>query len=163
MCQFRNISDSATRSASCLQSFGIRFCCGKIKILIRNSGRTIPTLTVLLHIFLGFSAETENEDVPIQEYFGFIHALHLLPVVFIISFLLQIIHNPLALQAAHTYAPYKNCRQLLSDAILSAVFCVHVPDIIRNLTTNIIPSGIRCRSSFIFLNGQPTMSEQRPW
>ena len=114
MCQFRTISDSSTRSASCPRSFGIRFCCA------------IPTLTVLLHIFLGFSAENENEDVPIQDYFGFSHALHPLPAVFRNSFLLQRIHDPLALQATHTDAPYKNRRQLLSAAISSAVFIAYM-------------------------------------
>ena len=34
------------------------------------------------HLFLDFSADDGNEDVPIQDYFGFIHAFHLPPVVF---------------------------------------------------------------------------------
>ena len=65
------------------------FVADKLKNLIRNSGRKIPALTVLLHIFLGFSAENENEDVPIQEYFVFSHALHLLSAVFLNSFSLR--------------------------------------------------------------------------
>ena len=98
------------------------FVADKLKNLIRNSGRKIPALTVLLHIFLGFSAENENEDVPIQEYFVFSHALHLLPAVFRNSFSLRRIHDSPDLQAAHTGIPYKNRRQLISAAISSAVF-----------------------------------------
>ena len=33
------------------------FVADKLNILIRNSGRTIPALTVILYIFLGFSSE----------------------------------------------------------------------------------------------------------
>ena len=39
-----------------------------------------------LCLFLDFSAENENKDVPIRGYFGFSHALHLLLVVFRIHF-----------------------------------------------------------------------------
>ena len=42
----------------------------------------------VLHLSLGFSVENGYEDVPIREYFGFSHALHLLPTVFRNSFLL---------------------------------------------------------------------------
>ena len=45
-------------------------------------GRTIPALTVILHIFLEYSAKNGNEDVPIWEYFVSSHALRLLPVFF---------------------------------------------------------------------------------
>ena len=37
---------------------------------------------LLLHLFLNFLAGNGIEDVPIREYFGFIHALHFLPTVF---------------------------------------------------------------------------------
>ena len=40
----------------------------------------------VIHLFLDFSAKNGNEDVPIQEYFGFSHALHLMPAVFKIRF-----------------------------------------------------------------------------
>ena len=42
------------------------------------------------HLFLGFLADNGNEDMPIQDYFGCIHALHLLPSVLRNSFLLRI-------------------------------------------------------------------------
>ena len=41
-----------------------------------------------------------------------------------------------ALQAAHTDAPYKNCRQLPSATIFWNFFCIHFPDIISNLNNN---------------------------
>ena len=34
------------------------------------------------HLFLDFSAYNGNEDVPIRNYFGFIHAVDLLPDFF---------------------------------------------------------------------------------
>ena len=47
--------------------------------IISNSGRIIPTLTILLHLLPNLSAGNGNEDVPIRDYFGGSHALHLLP------------------------------------------------------------------------------------
>ena len=44
----------------------------------------------VLHLFLDFSAENGNEDVPILDFFGFSHALHLLMAVFGNSFSLRI-------------------------------------------------------------------------
>ena len=38
---------------------------------------------LLLHPFPNFSAENDNEDVPIRDYFGFSHALYLLPEFFV--------------------------------------------------------------------------------
>ena len=63
------------------------------KIKKGNSGRTIPTLTILLHIFLDLSSEIGNEDALIQDYFGFSYALHLLPEVFWNSFVLRTFLN----------------------------------------------------------------------
>ena len=81
--QFRTISDSATRSTSCRRFFVVRFCCGEISFfLISNSGRTIPTLAVLLQLLLNLSKKNGNKYVPIQDCFGFSHALHLLQAVF---------------------------------------------------------------------------------
>ena len=57
---------------------------------IGNSGITIPTLTVLFHIFLDLLTDNGNEYVLIWDYFGFSHALHLLRAVFRNSFLLRI-------------------------------------------------------------------------
>ena len=38
------------------------------------------------HLFLDFLAYNRNEDVPIGEYFGFIHAVDLPPAFFLILF-----------------------------------------------------------------------------
>ena len=45
-------------------------------------GRTIPTLTIPLHLFLNLLAKNGNKDVPIRYYLGFSHAFHLLPAIF---------------------------------------------------------------------------------
>ena len=131
--------------------------------LISNSGRTIPTVTVLIHIFLGFSAENGNEDVPIQDYFRFSHALHLLPGVFRNSFSLLIITNPLSLQATCTDTPWKIVNNSLALRFCRSFFCVRVPDIISKLHNKKMPVGTRSWWSFIFGNGRPKISEQKPW
>ena len=99
---------------------------------ISNIGKKYP-LWLLLHLLFDLLAENGNKDAPIGDYFEFIHALHLLPVVFRDSFLLRIIAEPLAFQAAHTYNPSKNCRQMPSAATSSEVFCVRIIDTIGNL------------------------------
>ena len=38
------------------------------------------------HLFLNFSAYNGNEDVPIRDYFGFIHAVDLPPAFFLTLF-----------------------------------------------------------------------------
>ena len=42
------------------------------------------------HLFLYFSADNGNEDVPIRGYFRFSHVLHLPPAIFWNSFSLRI-------------------------------------------------------------------------
>ena len=85
-CRFRNISDSATCSTSCQRFLKIHLVADFFKII--NSGRTIPTVIVLLHLFLDLLAKNGNKDVSIREYFGFSHVLHFLLAVFRNSFLL---------------------------------------------------------------------------
>ena len=84
-CWFSTISDSATHSNSCRLFFGINFRCRKLTFEISNSGRTITTLTTSPPL-PGCFGQNGTEDVPIQEYFVFSHALHLLPAVFGILF-----------------------------------------------------------------------------
>ena len=45
------------------------------------------------NLFLDFSANNGNKDVPIWDYFGFVHALHLPLAVFRDSFSLRIFKN----------------------------------------------------------------------
>ena len=118
----RTILDSATHSISWQRFLELFVFADKLNVKKSNIRRTRPTLTALLHLFLDFSAENGNEDIPIQDYFGFNHALHLLAAVFRNSFSLRRIVDLLALQAAHTDAPCENCWQLPSAAIPSAVF-----------------------------------------
>ena len=75
-----------------------------------------------MQLFPYFSAKDGNKYVPIRDYFGFIHALHLLLAVFRNSFRLRIISDPLDLQADYTDDPYKNCQSFPSAEILSVVF-----------------------------------------
>ena len=46
----------------------------------------ILTMALFIHLFLYFLAGNQNEDVPIRDYFGFSHALHLPPAAFRYSF-----------------------------------------------------------------------------
>ena len=92
--------------------------------------------------------------------FGFCHVIHLLPAVFRKSFLLQRISDLLALQAAHTDAPWKNYRQLPSAAILSVFFLsVHVPDIIIKLNNQ--KTASRNKMSINFYIPQWTVENTR--
>ena len=52
-------------------------------------------LVSIIYLFLDFSAENGNEDVPIRDYFGLSHSLHLLLAVFQNLFLLRRITNPI--------------------------------------------------------------------
>ena len=89
-CQFRTILDSALRSTSYQRVFKIHFRCRDLKKVIgSSSGRTIPTFTTSPPFSFDFSDENGNKDVPIRDYFGFSHALHLLPAVFRNSFSLR--------------------------------------------------------------------------
>ena len=66
------------------------FVAVKQNFKIRSRGRTIPTFTIILYLFINFSTNNENKDVPIQDYYGFRYAFHLLPVVFLNSLSLLI-------------------------------------------------------------------------
>ena len=75
----------------------------------------------VLHLFLNFSAENGNKGMPIWDYFGFSHMLHLLLEVFRKPFSLWIIADLLSFQATYTDAPCENRGILPSAAIVSAV------------------------------------------
>ena len=65
----------------------------RIQIRISSVFGECHRFPLFLHLFLDFSADNGNEDMPIQEFFGFSHALHFLPAVFQNSFLLRRITN----------------------------------------------------------------------